>query len=309
MLEDLSRVSSGSERIDALARKCARIASCAHRHDAPLFRDPATCVEYWLDHEDDTIDPVPSCLSSATSCGDVEACLHGNGSERAASYCVAHPGVATACDGNTLVRCVKDDPNESTVTDCGVASATCGEIHTAGGLLERACLSNGACGRDVHRTRCDGPGTVESCHDQVLERTPCRPGTLCRAHVDDDGEELATCEGPHEQPCDSIGQRVCHGSTLVRCEAHGHHGREESVDCAALGLSCGTAAGHASCAMGEPSECGTSSTRCERGMLVFCAAGKTERIACKDLGLGPCDTEGKGPVALCDVGRPRPPRR
>ncbi len=306
-LEDISRAKTGDERVDAIARKCARIASCAHRHDAPLFRDPATCVEFWLEHLEDTAEPVPPCLSTVATCGDVEACLHGSGDARAAAYCAAHPGVATACDGDALVTCAKDDPNESVRTECASLGAACGETHAAGGLVTRGCLSTSACAADVTRARCDGPGSIIACHDQVLERIPCGPGATCRAHVDDDGEELATCEAPAEVPCDAIGRRACRGGTLVRCEAHGHHGREESVDCAALGLACGDVVGRAACTAGEAA-CATGAPRCERDELVFCAAGRTERVACRDIGLGPCETEGKGPVALCGAGRQRAPR-
>jgi hypothetical protein len=138
----------------------------------------------------------------------------------------------------------------------------------------------------------------------VLERTECKTGTTCRVHADEDGERLATCEGPAEVACDVIGARACRGSTLVRCEAHGHHGREAEVDCAAIGLQCGQSGGRAACTLRE-SACTTGAPRCSAGDLVFCAAGRVERANCKELGLGPCEAEGKGPIALCAVGPAR----
>ena len=318
-LEDISRAGSGDERVDVLARKCARIASCAHRHDSPLFREPGACVEYWLEHLEDTVEPIPACLASAASCVDVEACLHARGNERAAAICAAHPELSTTCDGDALITCAKDDPSESTLTACAPIHATCGEAHAAGGLVAHACLSTASCPADVTRARCDGTAAVVACHDQVEERIACRPGTACRAHVDEDGEELATCEGPAEVSCDTVGRRACRGSTLVRCEAHGHHGREASVDCGSLGLECSVVAGRAACRVpdetghgqGEANAtgCAASAPRCDGDAVVFCASGKTERIACHDLGLGPCEPEGRGPIALCGSGRARPERR
>jgi hypothetical protein len=153
---------------------------------------------------------------------------------------------------------------------------------------------------------------VVACHDEVVLRTPCPAGTICLAHTDEDGEELATCEGPAEPPCTAIGARSCRGATLVRCEAHGHHGREVSVDCAELGMTCGVAAGgRAACVVSDdPARaCGAGATRCDREAIAFCAAGRQERIPCSELGLGPCETDGKGPIALCGAGRSSPPRR
>jgi hypothetical protein len=37
-----------SERIDRAARTCAKVASCAHPHDAPRDRDPSACVDAWV---------------------------------------------------------------------------------------------------------------------------------------------------------------------------------------------------------------------------------------------------------------------
>lgn len=305
---DLAGAASGDERIDVLARGCARIASCAHDHDLPRFRDPGACVEYWLEHLEDPGEPVPACLSAAASCADVAACLHGAPSERAAAFCAAHPETVAACDGDALVSCARDDPSESTLTLCGALGATCGEVRAAGGLVHHGCLAPSLCGADVTHARCDGDAAVLVCHDQVLERAPCRPGTACHAHTDPDGEELATCEGPVEVTCAKVGDRRCRGGSLVRCELHGHHAREEVVDCGALGLACGDVAGRAACTAGE-AKCAGGGPRCEHDALVFCAAGRTERVACVDLGLGPCETEGRGPVALCGSGRSRPAPR
>jgi hypothetical protein len=284
-------------RIDVLARQCARIASCAHAHDPPRLRDPIACVEDQLEHAGEP-DAVSACLARATSCGDVEACLHPPGDPRAAALCAAHPGAATGCDGDSLYTCAKDDPAESTLTPCAPLGAVCGEARSPGGLVTHGCLSPSRCAPDAAGAWCDGETAVLACHDQILERTSCKPGAACRAHVDADGEALATCEGAIAGPCEAVGQRSCRGGVLVRCEAHGHHAHEASVDCEDQGLRCVVSGGRAACLSGA-TPCAGGAPRCEKGTLVFCVAGKWERVACSDLGLGPCETEQRGVASLC----------
>ena len=304
---DLAHAATGPDRIAMVAAQCARIASCAHGHDDPRFRDPGACVGYWLDHLDDAEEPIPECLWAAASCGDVGTCLHGGTNDRATAFCIAHPQVTSACDGNALIECSKDDPRESTLIACDARHATCGEVHAAGGLLERACLSPASCRRDQSGSHCEGRSDIVTCNDTVEERITCRPGTFCHEHQDADGEALATCEGPTEVACESIGQRTCQQATLVRCEAHGHHGRQVSADCGGLGLSCESVGGKATCLARSPSHepCAKYAPRCDHHALLFCAAGELERVDCGALGLGPCEADSDGPFARCGAAHAR----
>jgi len=292
------------ERVDALARACARVASCAHAHDPPEYRDVSACVEHALEEAGGT-DPLWRCLSSSASCADVEACLHPRGDPRAAAFCAAHPEKITGCEAGALVTCVRDAPGESTWTPCGALGAACGETRSSGGLVARGCLSPDRCAADAVRAWCDGEGAILACHDQILERSTCAPGTVCRAHRDADGEEIATCEGQGERACTAVGQRRCDGPVLVRCASHGHHGLEVATDCAALGLRCADAHGRPAC-VGDGPPCSPGASRCDGSALVFCAAGRSERVACEDLGLGPCETERRGTDSLCGSAAPRP---
>jgi hypothetical protein len=293
---------AGNARIDVLARACARAASCAHTHDAPRFRDPVTCVENGLEHAE-APDEVSRCIDAASSCADVALCFHRAGDPRAAALCAAQPGTKTDCDGDALVSCAQDDPAESTLTPCAPLGAACGESHSAGGLVAHGCLTPSVCPPNVTRVRCDGDTALAACHDEILEKVACQPGKTCHAHLDEDGEEAATCEGAAEAQCGTVGQRACRGSVLVDCVAHGHHAREVSVDCAALGLVCGDSRGRAAC-LAARADCVAGATTCEGGALGFCAAGRRERIACSEVGLGPCNTPGRGPVGLCGPGVP-----
>jgi hypothetical protein len=46
--------------------------------------------------------------------------------------------------------------------------------------------------------------------------------------------------------------------------------------------------------------------KCEDGALVFCAAGRVQKIACASIGMGACDPAARGPVAACSA--PNGPR-
>jgi hypothetical protein len=288
----------GEVHVDHLARTCARIASCARPHDPPRFRDPSACVEDALGHELKS-SAAAGCLSVADSCASVAACFHPVGDARAAAFCLAHAGTKTDCDGDTLITCTTDDPRQSTLTPCSPLGARCGESYSAGGLVAHGCLTPAVCPANVTRVRCDGDTAMAACHDEILERVACQPGETCHPHVDADGEEAATCERAGEVACATIGQRRCRGTVLVDCVPHGHHAAEVSVDCAALGLRCGGAEGRAAC-VASGASCVAAAPTCDRESVLFCAAGRLERVACSEIGLGPC-APGDG---LCAAGTP-----
>ncbi|HEY5242257.1 MAG TPA: hypothetical protein VIJ22_12350, partial [Polyangiaceae bacterium] len=130
-----------SERIDRAARTCAKVASCAHPHDAPRDRDPSACVDAWVARAAADVNPFETCVAAAVGCEQVDACMRARGDAVATAYCRAHPGGRAGCDGNRLVECSEDDPAESSSTDCAAFGATCGDAPQAGGLLTRACVS------------------------------------------------------------------------------------------------------------------------------------------------------------------------
>ncbi len=296
--EDTGMAGSPSERLRAIARKCARIASCAHPHDAPQWRNPSACVDFWLAREGDPDMGAPSCLSSALTCDDVDACLHPRHPGPSAAFCRAHPGAMTGCEGTRLVSCGADDPEESTVVDCASLGATCGEIAQAGGLSTRACVDPARCPAELTKAWCDGPSAVLSCHDGEIERTACPAGATCQAHTDADGERTAMCETPGHTSCTSPGRTRCDGSRLVACEAHGHFGHEHTTDCAQAGLTCSVSDAGAVCTNASP-ECQAGHPSCEGSALSFCASGKRVRVDCGELGLGPSEADGRGPDATC----------
>jgi hypothetical protein len=291
---------SPADRLSTIAASCALVASCAHAHDAPDWRSPGACVDAWLAREGDPDDGLPRCLSSARTCDGVRACLHPSGRPDAhpARFCRAHPGAMTACEGDALIACSLDDPDESTSIDCVSLGARCGDLVQPGGLSTHACVDAARCPAEVTKAWCARRDELVLCHDGEIERTECKAGTICREHTDRDGELAASCDGPGHVACDTPGKRRCDGDALITCEAHGHFGHESVVDCARVGLACGVTTAGATCRSKAP-RCERGHPACDGGDLVFCAAGVPVRVACAAIGLGACEADGRGPDAMC----------
>jgi hypothetical protein len=286
------------EALPTVARGCARIASCAHPHDPSRARDPGACVDWWLAHASDVDEPIPPCLRQADTCATVDRCLHQGADPGAVAYCVAHPGVAGGCDAARFVSCGDDDVAESTLTDCAALGGVCAQGKAAGGLVSYGCVAPRLCPKDQDRAWCDGASSVLRCSEGSIERIACRSGTRCRAHVHGDGLEFAMCEAEGHRDCPEPGTRRCVGARLEECAAHGHYAHVRTTDCAALGLTCGGAAGRASC-VSPGNACSPGPPACEGEAIAFCAAGRRLTIACGALGLGACDPAARGPEAAC----------
>jgi hypothetical protein len=288
-------------QVDLVAGRCAKIASCAHSHDAPRERDPGACVDWWITHVKRSIAPFARCIDTAASCAAIDACLLERvGNATAAAFCRAHPGEQTACDHDHLITCAEDDPAESTVTDCRSVQGTCGE-NRVGGLITRGCLSPALCPAGAPEARCDGESAIVSCRDGSVERTACAPGVRCEQQKTTDGVEAALCEPPGHAHCRDIGKSRCDGSRLVQCAPHGHLGEQRVQDCGALGLACDESAGRAWCAVPGVRGCEAGTPRCAGEALQFCAAGHVARVSCTALGFGACDPDAHGLEAACAV--------
>jgi hypothetical protein len=289
-----------------IAQSCARVSACTHAHDGARFRDPSACVDWWLS-EADPKEPLRKCLLDARGCEQVSACMHGGGDARAAAFCVQRPGVVSGCDGDRLVSCGEDDAHESSVVDCAAIGATCREVKAAGGLVVRACWSPQKCPAGAPDARCDGAGAVISCRDGAFERVVCRPGTACEERRDEAGDAAASCELPGRRRCDMRGARHCEEDRLVECDRTGHYSKARITDCVGHGLKCAGTGPRAGCYVPTNVECDKEMlAKCDGGSVVFCAAGRTMRIACSGIGLAACDPAALGPMAAC-AQRPTPP--
>ena len=287
--------------LTSIAQACARVSSCTHAHDAVRYRDPGACVDWWLS-EADAKEPLRACLSAATSCDAVSACMYGGGDARAATFCSQRPGVVSGCDGDRLVSCGDDDAHESSVVDCAAMGGSCRELKSPGGLVVRSCYSAQKCPAGAPEARCDGKDAVLSCRDGAFERVACRPGTACRERKDDSGEAAASCElTGAERRCDVRGARHCEDDRLVECErGNGPFGKVKVTDCVGFGLRCAGAGPRAGCYVPSNVECDKELLpKCEGGAVVFCAAGRVAKVSCGAIGLGACDPAAKGPMAAC----------
>jgi hypothetical protein len=223
--------------------------------------------------------------------------MHGGGDAKAAAFCAQRPGVVSGCDGDRLVSCGEDDAHESSVVDCAAMGAKCGEVKSSGGLVLRACSSPTKCPASAPDLRCDGTAAIISCRDGAYERVACPAGTKCEEHKDEVGDAAASCELPGRRRCVG-GTRRCEDDRLIECD----RGKAKVTDCIGQGLRCAGIGPRAGCYVPENVECDKDMLpRCEGASLVFCAAGRLEKVACSELGLGTCDPSARGPFAACST--------
>jgi hypothetical protein len=273
------------------SKACARVSACS-----PRFKGPSACVEWWMLGGSE---PLKKCLDAANGCEAVATCLHGGGDAKAAAFC-GQRGVVSGCDGSRLVSCSDDDAHEATVVDCAEMGATCADIKSAGGLVMRACSAPAKCPAGSPDVRCEGANTVISCRDGAYERVVCPAGTKCEEHRDEAGDAAASCVVPGQRRCIG-GLRRCEEDRLIECE----HGKTKVTDCIGQGLHCAGVGPRAGCSVPENVECDKEMLpRCDGGNVVFCAAGRLEKIPCASLGLGPCDPAAKGAFAACSPAAP-----
>lgn len=288
---------AGNTLLSEVARRCARVAACADSHDASQFRDPSTCVDWWLVNVNDER-PLADCVMHANTCAAVHACTHEREDRAAAAYCVAHPGVFSACDGSRFISCEGDQGQESTVVDCAALGGTCGQTDS-GGLVVRGCISSRLCPAGAPERRCDGDSLI-GCEGGIVERSACTKGTHCVAGPDENGAPSASCEAAGAVRCTSSSTARCEGDVAVACVVNGRYPGVHKTSCADYGLTCAMRSGRTSCVSKNPAACAVGSpARCDGEELVFCAAGTETHVSCKDIGLAGCAAEGKGPSAAC----------
>jgi hypothetical protein len=283
--------------LSEVANRCARIVSCADSHDASQFRDPSTCVDWWLVNVN-AERPLADCVMRATTCPAVHACTHEHEDRTAAAYCAAHPGVFSACDGKRFISCEGDQGQESTLVDCATLGGTCGQ-HDNGGLVVRGCVSPSVCPPNAPERRCEGDALI-GCEGDIAERSVCSKGTHCRAAPDENGSPSASCEVDGATRCTSASMARCEGDVAVACVVNGRYPGVHRTSCADYGLTCAMRSGRTSCVSKNASACTVGSpARCMGDDLDFCAAGTELRVSCKELGFIGCAADGKGPSAAC----------
>lgn len=295
--DDLADGFGATDALRAWVRRCALIVGCSDVHDSSQFRDPATCVDWWLVNRHDEA-PLVDCLARASSCGDVHACTHERSDPGAAAFCAAHPTTFSACEGNKVYDCQGDDGQESVVVDCAALAGKCVE-HAQGGLVVRGCESPALCPPNAPERRCDGDAIV-NCEGSLVEKRTCPLGTRCAARKDENGAPTAQCEGSASPPCTPPFGARCDGDVAVVCVQNGRFPGSRHTDCASYGMRCEQRDGRANCVSRAP-QCTPSPPSCQGDSLTFCAAGEPRSVSCRGMGLAACAPDAKGPGASCRV--------
>ena len=285
-----------NEALAGIVRQCARVASCADAHESSIFRTPAACVDWYLVNARDEA-PLAECVMRARSCGDMNACTHGRADQVAETFCKAHPGVLSTCDGNALLTCEGDGSVESTALDCGTLGGTCTE-RKMGGLVLRGCASPKLCQAGAPEHRCEGNAVVD-CDDGIADKSDCPRGSQCVPGTDAYGAPTARCRSASGRECTIAGGAFCDGAVANVCVLNGRFAGLHSSDCGALGLGCTVRSGRVACIERGPEACAFEPATCSGSELRFCAAGQTRHVDCKTLGFHGCDPSGGGGEALC----------
>jgi hypothetical protein len=215
------------------------------------------------------------------------------------------------CDGSTLIHCAEDAGGENVAwrLDCATIDLECD--------VRAYCVSEPvvACDEATYVMNCSDE-KPQSCNDtgegrpdseEVIFPGPdCAAlGLVCAAGVVG-GYEPIECTGTGDS-CDLIlygifDAMACTGSTLETCV----NGRRHDLDCSTYGpdFSCQSYEGIPFC--GLASEClpadlfdygpdisqdGDPVPFCDGTSIVFCNAGRMERIDCTELGFTGCDVD------------------
>ncbi len=219
------------------------------------------------------------CLASITDgCRDVFDCFGLSPRQREEECHTCQDNVAILCDPPFRWQCSRID-------------ATC---------RSGTCVPRGREPCDANfRSVCDGEGRPNDCDDVIHKGPVC---ALFGLECDDGDEADAVCRGtgPACVVDDTffyfdiapVGQS-CNGDMLTACV----DGAMAELDCSLFGngFSCQQVAGAYFCGSADECDPETYRENCQGNQIVFCNAGKIERVDCVQLGFLGC----------VDVGRAR----
>jgi hypothetical protein len=222
------------------------------------------------------------CLATAGGGCDAAATCLGWSLEPTDEECAA------SCTGSVFAYCAEGYRQQ---VDCGALGLGCDpEAFCVDGQAE-------ACDRDTFVNTCDGT-TPRICDDGAVHRGPdCAALGLGCAEGSCIGLGTACTGGSRSYQGDVFYDGIaCDGATLVACV----DGHEHRLDCASLapGFACHGVDGVAFCGLAAecvpaaPAEGSGPDELCEGSTLVFCNAGRVERIDCVALGFQGCDLAG-----------------
>ncbi len=280
------------------ARACAWLSGCA---SAPGDNAPSACLARARSvficqaaperPAQGAMRALWSCLASATSCGDVAACLEPGGAANCSSSSTAD---FLLCENSASGSAAA---NSAVLVSCPAGSATSNGKESCA-LSGQTCISPGAgpsCGESTSCTASGctaGSSVLHDCDDAGVDR-----GFDCANFGADDAHPSSCALDPTSGAfgCTTSGAS-CTATTAVTCDgsgvAHGcPSGTMESVDCTALTGSptCNPAAAGP---VWDVSRACVSATPCEEsctsGVVTACVGGSPVKIDCKAAGLSSC---------------------
>jgi hypothetical protein len=210
------------------------------------------------------------------------------------------PGCAqgSACVGSTFTLCTASIGTTYTI-DCGTMGLDCNPDASIDNVpgAGRAC-------RRGQAVPCEGATFAPSCNGSVpvfsdgslVEGTDCAVrGAACS-----DGLCTGTGDACSVSPSDPTAGVSCNGNVLESCQ----NGQRATLDCTTFraGFGCRTIGDVAFCGlaadcvpggltMGDVPQDGDPSPSCDGTTIVFCNAGRVERVDCTSLGFSGCDVE------------------
>jgi hypothetical protein len=242
------------------------------------------------------VDAFWGCLSTVTTCRDVDACVFPGGVQP----CVAVPtGSSSACGlaANAADHIVCSGPAGRAygVEPCAMLGKTCAAENTSvatcsGSLRFDACTV----------TTCSGSNAVTcSTSGRTLDN-----GFDCAGYgagrCEDTGDAGPTCvPGGTTTACFRAPTVACSGSKATSCAG----GKEVDVDCALLDLTCDISQPvdpidpSGACVVRSTSACAAADA-CDVNKLTSCGRGGSFTIDCTKVGLGRCEVKPTG-EAFC----------
>ncbi len=235
---------------------------------------------------------IRECGLRANTCAELRTCAL-RGAKPDACVGRGGQGVAGFCDGDgRALSCFKD--KVLAVRDCPRGGEQCA---VRGG---DAYCALGPCPAEIQE------GAAPACSGSGTRILRCEKGKLVSLDCGAFGLKCVTSSGaaacaPDTAACAAgagggASATSCEGNVAIGC----HHGREVRVDCAAGGLTCGTASGAAVgvCTMPPPekgAKCDLSApARCEGATIKYCAAGRPRSYPCKAASFNRCVSDAKG---------------
>jgi len=234
-------------------------------------------LSLWLSSaEQEAFNRAYACFASATGCDEVAACDPGQ--------CAP----LKACDGDTLVTCVRGYE----------VRVPCGDARTSGPRClvrddgEATCGHRACTPDDLARDSwCEG-STLLDCRHSVVESMDCK--TIPGQQACDDTQTYAGCTHEPGESCDpDTFVDHCDGTTIVECG--GLEDTQYRTDCSlyAHRSLCVEVEGTPLC--GSPEATPPCATMCIGNVLKYCASDVSVDVDCATFGLA-CDDVGVIPT-------------